>query len=145
MDPTSKDLINDWLDLPPSDGGAGLNSLSRSADEEFLGSFAAIAALLTSFCRKTKLLIYIRIAEVLERLGDNDDLLEEAIPLSPKHPCVPLEAIRFVSERASASTYPPTEDELTLATHIIKGHSIVKVPGKWNTNGDAAPASIVLP
>ena len=53
MDPTSKDILTNLLDLPPSYGGAGLNSLSRSVDEEFLGSFAAIAASLIPFCRKT--------------------------------------------------------------------------------------------
>ena len=32
--------LTDMLDLPPSFGGAGLHSLERAADEEFLGSFA---------------------------------------------------------------------------------------------------------
>ena len=44
--------LSDILDLPPSYGGDGLQSLEDSADEEFLGSFAAIAAALISFCRK---------------------------------------------------------------------------------------------
>ena len=83
MDPNIKDILTYWLDLPPSYGGAGLNSLSRSADEEFLGSFAAIVASLISFCQKMELPVNIRIVEALEGLGDNEDLLEEAIPLSP--------------------------------------------------------------
>jgi hypothetical protein len=58
------------LDLPPSYGGAGLQSLEDSADEEFLGSFAAIAAALVTFCRKTEQRVYIRIAEALESLED---------------------------------------------------------------------------
>ncbi len=39
-----KRQLSDLLDLPPSYGGAGLQSLEDSANEEFLGSFAAIAA-----------------------------------------------------------------------------------------------------
>ena len=79
MDPTSKDLLTNWLDLPPSYGGAGLESLSRSSDEEFLGSFAAFDASLISFCRKTELPVYIRIAKAPEGLGDNVDQREEDI------------------------------------------------------------------
>ena len=44
-----------WLDLPPSYGGCIMNYLSRSADEEFMGSFATIVASLIAFCRKTEL------------------------------------------------------------------------------------------
>ena len=54
MDPTSKDILIEWMDLPPSYGEAGLNSLRRSADEDFLGSFTAFATSLISFCRKTE-------------------------------------------------------------------------------------------
>ena len=36
--------LSDLLILPPSYGGTGLQSLEDSADEEFLGSIAAIAA-----------------------------------------------------------------------------------------------------
>jgi len=39
-----RDQLSDLLDLPTSFGGAGLQSLDNSADEEFLGSFAGIAA-----------------------------------------------------------------------------------------------------
>ena len=38
-----------------------------------------------------------------------------------------------------------TEEELSLATQLIKGHSIVEVPGKWNITGYSAPTSILLP
>ena len=63
------DILTDWLDQPPSYGGARLNSLSRSVDEELLGSFAAIVASLISFCRKTELPVYIGIDEALEAMG----------------------------------------------------------------------------
>jgi hypothetical protein len=58
----SRSQLSDLLDLPPSYGGAGLQSLEDSADEEFMGSFAAIAVALISFCNKTELPVYIRIA-----------------------------------------------------------------------------------
>ena len=53
LDSNDPDGLTDWLDLPPSLGGSGLNSLSRSAEEELLGSFAGIAASLISFCMET--------------------------------------------------------------------------------------------
>jgi hypothetical protein len=46
--------------------------MEASAGEEYLGSFAGIAAALISFCKKTELQVYIRIAEALETLGDPD-------------------------------------------------------------------------
>ena len=60
-----KSPLSDLLNLPPSYGEMGLQSMEDSADEEFLGSFAAIATSLISFCRKTKQQVYIRIAETL--------------------------------------------------------------------------------
>jgi hypothetical protein len=133
------------LDLPPSYGGAGLNSLCRSADEVLLGSFVVIATSLISFCQKTELPIYLGIADALEAMGDVAVILEEAVSPSPEYPCESLEAIRAMSVKATKCTSLTTDQELTLATQFIKGHSIVEVPGKWNRCGDAAPASISLP
>ena len=98
------DILIDWLDLPPSYGGAGLNSLCHSNDEELLGSFAAIVASLISFCRKTELHVYMGIAEALEAMGDVVVILEEAVSPSPENPRESLEAIRAVSVRASECT-----------------------------------------
>ena len=89
------------MDLPPSYGCTGLNYLSRSADEKLLGSFAAIAASLISFCRKTELPVYVGIDEALEAMGDAAEILEEIFPLSPESSCETLDAIRAVSERAA--------------------------------------------
>ena len=47
------------LYLSASDGGAGLQTLEDSADEEFLRSFGGIAASLISLCRKMKQQAYI--------------------------------------------------------------------------------------
>jgi hypothetical protein len=49
----SKEGLSALLDLPASYGGAGLQSLALVADEEFMGSFAGIAAALITFCRNT--------------------------------------------------------------------------------------------
>jgi hypothetical protein len=139
------DGLTDWLHLPPSYGGSGLNSLSRSADEELLGSFAGIAASPISFCRKTDLPLYIRIAQELESLGDGASLLSEETPPSTEHPCASLKAIRAAPVRSSTSLSPPSVDELSLATHLARGHSIIEVPGEWSRLGDTAPDLIVLP
>jgi len=85
------------------------------------------------------------IAEALETMGDAAVILGEAVSPSPENPCESLEAIRDVSVRATECTSLPTEQELTLATQLIKGHSIVEVPGKWSRCGDATPVPIVLP
>ena len=101
IDPTSMDNLTNWLDILPSYGGAGLNSLSRSVDEELFGSFADIAAYLIAFCRKTELPVYIGIAEALEAMGDAAVILEETDPPSPESPCKTLDVITVVSERAA--------------------------------------------
>jgi hypothetical protein len=62
--------LSDLLDLPPSYGGEGLQSLEDSTDEKFVGSFAAIATALISFCMKTEQQVFIRIAEAPESLDD---------------------------------------------------------------------------
>jgi hypothetical protein len=62
-----KTSLSELLDLPASYGGAaGLQSLDLAPDEEFMGSFAGIAAALISFCKKTEQPTYIRIAGALE-------------------------------------------------------------------------------
>jgi len=81
MDDSNMDILTDWLDLPPSYGGVGLNSICRSADEEHFGSFATIAASLISFCRKTELHVYVGIAEALKAMGDAAEILEVVSPL----------------------------------------------------------------
>jgi hypothetical protein len=43
------DQLSDRLNLPPTFGGAGVQSLVNSADDEFLGTSAAIASALVSF------------------------------------------------------------------------------------------------
>ena len=72
MGPEGKRNLSELLNLSASYGGAGLKTLLASAGEEFLGSFAGIAAALISFCRNIELPVYIRIAEALERIEDPD-------------------------------------------------------------------------
>jgi hypothetical protein len=145
LSPTEWNSLTEWLDLPPSYGGSGLNSLVRSADEELLGSFAGIAASLISFCRKTELPIYITLAQALEAMGDGTEALEEENPPSDADPCASIEAIEDDASRAECALSPLSTEELALATELVRGHSRVEVPGRWNRNGDAPLDVIVLP
>jgi len=146
LDPIDKEILTEWLDLPYSYGGAELKSLSRSADEEFIGSFAAIASSLISFCRKTNLPIYIRIAEALEALADpcvTESDVSDGDSSSSSSSL--LLDIRDTADRVEHALSPLSAEELNLATQLIKGHSVVETPGNWNRNLDQAPDCIVLP
>jgi hypothetical protein len=122
--------------------GTSLSSLLRSVDEQFMGSFAGIAPSLIDFYRKTELSVYIGIAETLESLGGG--VMEEAIPPSAEHPCASVETLKGVVEKASIALLPLTHGELMRATQLVKGHSVVEVPSKWNNTGDAAPDTMGL-
>ena len=85
--PHARDKLAGLIDPPPppSYGGIGVQSLERSADEEFLGSFARISASLILLCRSTELPVYIAIAEALEGMDNASELLsggEDAPPTS---------------------------------------------------------------
>jgi hypothetical protein len=128
--------LSDILDLPPSYGGAGLQSLEDSADEEFLGSFAAIAAALISFCRKTELRVYIRIAEALESLDDPES----------EGACPTLRGVQEVMLRTETLREPLTTEETASATDLVRGTRTVEVPGRFDPDKpDPAPEPITLP
>ena len=74
-------LLSASLDLPPQFGGIGMQSLIRAADEEYLGSWAAVTANLTSFLRARGLDVYDKMANAMDSMADevvpsaeNDDL-----------------------------------------------------------------------
>jgi len=136
------DILADRLDLPYSYGGVELKSLSRSVNEEFIGSFAAIASSSISFCMNTILLIYIRIVEAVEALAYSGVALEDEVM---SNPAPMLTAILNTAERAEEALSPLSTDELNMATQLIKGHSVVEVDGKWSRNIDLAHENIVLP
>ena len=124
------------MDLPPSYGGAGLQSLEDSADEEFLGSFAAIAAALISFCRKTEQRVYIRIAKALESLDDPEN----------EGTCPTLRGVMEVMSRTENLREPLTEGATAVATDLIRGTRTVEVPGRFDPDKqDPAPEPISLP
>jgi hypothetical protein len=129
--PQTRDQLAGLADLPPAFGGIGLQSLERSADEEFLGSFAGISASLISFCRSTGLPVYFAIAEALEDMGGAVELLsgDDASPTP-----LPILQVREVASRTFASL-PPSESAFTLATQLVKGHSVVEIPGRWSMEG----------
>ena len=68
LDPRVLDQQTNRLDLPLTFGGAGTHLLINYDNEEFLGSFTAIASALISFYRKTNLPVFSNIAEALEEL-----------------------------------------------------------------------------
>ena len=111
LGPRARDNLAGLADLPPAFGGIGLQTLEHSADEEFLGSFAGISASLISFCRSTDLLVYVAIAEALEKLGDVEELLNggdvDSTPLSI------LEVI------ARSMSLPPRQILLSLSLHNL--------------------------
>jgi len=122
--------LTDWLDLSPSYGGIELNSLARSADEKFVGSFAGIASSLIEFCRKTELPVYIGIAEALEALCDTVDMVEEDLPPSEELPYLSVAAIAAAAAMPTTSLSIPSDEELRTATQLVRGHAVVEVPGK---------------
>ena len=145
MEPKVHHQLADWLDLPPSYGGISLNSLARFEDKELVGSFAGIASSLIELCRKTELPIYIGIAKALEGLGDTVDSLEEDLPPTEEMPCLSVAAIVASAARVATSLTIPLDEELRTATHLIRGHVVVEVPGNWNRTGDGEPELLILP
>ncbi len=128
--------LSDLIDLPPSYGGVGLQSLEDSADEEFLRTFAAIAASLIFFCRKTEQHAYIWIARTLETI---DDLAGGAT-------CPTLEGVKAALERTEALREPLSEEETTVTTDIVRGARMVEVPGGFDPDRrDLGPEPITLP
>ncbi len=60
----------------------------------------------------------------MEALADSEEgLREEEIPM--------LKVVRKAAERVEENLSPLSNDELTLATELIKGRAMVEVPGKW--------------
>ena len=88
------------------------------ADEEFLGSFAAIASALVSFSMKTNLLVYIRIAEALEELDS---------PQPAGTPGATGTLIMEVNNRVQTMGVDITDEELDSVSLLVKGHMLVEV------------------
>jgi hypothetical protein len=124
------------MDLPPSYGGAGLQSLEDSADEKFLGSFAAIATTLISFCKKTEQRVYTRIAKALESLDDPEGGVT----------CPTLEGVKKAMNRSEPLREPLSEEETAGATCMVRGTITVEVPGRFDPEKqDPVPEPITLP
>ncbi len=137
LGPEGRSHLSDILDLPPSYGGAGLQSLEDFADEEFLGSFAAIVVALISSCKKTEQRVYIRIAEALESLDDP----EKEGTADPT-----LRGVMEVMSKTENLREPLTEGETAVANDMIRGTRTVEVPGRFDPDKqDPAPEPITLP
>jgi hypothetical protein len=136
LDAAGKANLSELLDLPPSFGGTGLQSLDAAADEEYMRSFAGIAATLISFCRNTKLPVYIRIAEALEGTEDLDAAAG----------CATITGVKETHERLGWLRDPLTEDESKTTTELVKGNRLVEVPGAYDPERpDPVPEPLTLP
>ena len=122
MGPEGRGNLSELLDLPAFYGGAGLQSQVASADEEFLGSFAGIAASLISFCRNTELPVYIKIAEALEST-DNPDAGTG---------CATTNGVKEAYERMGELREPLSAAESRTATELDRGSKLVEVPGAYD-------------
>jgi hypothetical protein len=120
-----RELLTETLDIPPQLGGAGLQSLALSADEEFLGSWAAILAPLSEFFRATGEPIYEDLANVLDSMAEDPALSD---PTATEIPAIA--AVRSISNRAHSSLADITEAELDLATSLSRGHCTVEVASR---------------
>jgi hypothetical protein len=118
-----KTSLSELLDLPASYGGAGLHSLDLAAYDEFMGSFAGIAAALISFCRNTELPAYIRIAEALE--GTKGEGVGEC-------ECATMKGVKEAFERMEWLREPLSEEESNTATELMKGSIVVETPGSYD-------------
>ena len=74
-------------------------------------------------------------------MGDAEELLSsgEADP-----PRVSILQVREVAARTLAPP-PPSEAAFTLVTQLVKGHSVLEIPGRLSREGDNPPDIISLP
>ena len=73
-------------------------------------------------------------------MGDAEDMLNEGYPITEEGQAETPEAIQAVrSAAARVETGPLTDEDLLLATQLVRGHSVVEIPGKWSRDGDPPP------
>jgi hypothetical protein len=86
-----------------------------------VGSFAAITHSLIKFCRNTGSRVYTRIAEALEELDS---------PTGMAPTCATVTNIKEVFDTVLLDVGDIAQDEIGVATQLVKGHRMVEVPGK---------------
>jgi len=112
------------LDLPPQFGGVGLQSLIRAADEELLGSWAAVTADLIAFFRSKN-------QDVFDKLADALDTMAEENTDSTSTTTIPaVAALLTVSTRAHAFLADISQAEMDFATTTVLGERRVEIPGR---------------
>ena len=122
-------VLSASLDLPPQYGGEDLQSLSLSADEEHLGSWAANLAEIVRFLRSVDSPAYSALATVFENADVSSD---EAAELGLDHPPVPaaIAAVQAASNRMHDSLDDIPDVEHELASDLTQGKRVVEVPGR---------------
>jgi len=135
MDAEEKENLSVLLDLPPSLGGAGLQSLNVAADEEYMGSFVGIAAELISFCKSMELPVYIRLAEALEGTKD----------LGATAGCATITGVQETYGRLERLREPLTDEESKTVTELVRESRLVEVPGAFDSERlDPIPEPLTL-
>ena len=66
-------------------------------------------------------------------------MLKVDLPPSEELPCLSVAATSDAAARVATSLSIPSDEEMRNATHLVRGHSVVEVPGKWNRAGDGEP------
>ena len=121
-----------------------MQSLVRAADEELLGSWAAVTADLITFCRSKGLSVYSQIADALDSMPDPPPLPTDADRDAPLHPAI--EAMMTVSTRAHAFLETIPKEEVDFATSLTMGERTEEVPGRFSPlEIPTRPDPIVLP
>ncbi len=101
-----------------------MQSLEASTDEEFLESFAGIAAALIFFCKNTELDVYIRIAEALKRTDDPDPNVGTG--------CTTTDGDKAAYARTAELREPLSEAEIKTTTELVRGSKAVEVPSAYD-------------
>ena len=102
------------IDLPPQFGGAGLQSLIRTADEEIIGSWAAYTADLITLYRSKGLSAYSHIVDALDSIANHLPTPMDDDHAPPLHPSI--DAMMTDSMRAHAFFGTISKEEVDFST-----------------------------
>ncbi len=62
----------------------------------------------------------------------------------PRSPCPTFKEVLEVAARAYDPSEEVSEEELTLATELVRGHTVVEIPGSAEASSITLPDPIVL-
>jgi hypothetical protein len=86
------------------------------------------------------------IAKAIESMGDADSMLDGEDFDTLGEDTAKIATITDLRVAAARSaTEPHTDDELLLATQLVRGHAMVEIPGRWGKGSDPPPVLLVIP